>query len=233
MKNAGTLSQRRYVLPLLLVLSAQTVLLAIGAVGALRASVASVSLSPLDQSPGALPLTIETGQPIAQAYAHRWSAAATLVAVTMRLDWPESAIDWPAGELPASGWLIYLYSDGQRTVSIYLDRGSGRYIANAESPFGDGLSLLDLTTYPRSSTIAAAAADIIEGHAYRTACPESRSSSVVTATVGRVADGAAFSMWTVTYGDAENEARFDVVVRVDAQSGSVLRSDVRERDCGG
>jgi hypothetical protein len=192
----------------------------------------TISTPHVEVPAGSIPLSAESGQPIAQAYADRWSTNADMIAVTMRLDWPADASAIRAGELPESGWLIYVFSDGEKTESIYLDRGTGFLLANAESEFGGGdWSALDYRTYPRRSTIAAAAADITSGYTYRSACPDSRTTALVTATSVTDVDGSSRPVWTVTYGDSRFSGTYDVLVQMDALSGNVIKREVRDRAC--
>jgi len=180
----------------------------------------------------ALPLTIESGAPVAQEYADRWSLGVNLIAATLKLDWSGDESDLQDGQLPRTGLLVYVFSDGSRTLSIYLDRGTGLYLANGESEFGGGKwSPLDLTTYPKSSAIAAAAADITSGSTYRHACPGFRSSALVTASAIVGSDGKTQPIWTVTYGDSRFDGTFDVLVRMNAMSGNVIDNQLRERAC--
>ena len=94
-----------------------------------------------------------------------------------------------------------------------------------------GYAELDLTTYPRSSTIAAATADIVSGATYRRACPDTRRSMLVTPTKRTASDGTSESIWTVTYGDTRVGGTFDVLVQLDAQTGIVITNEVRDRPC--
>lgn len=91
--------------------------------------------------------------------------------------------------------------------------------------------MLDLTTYPRSSTIAAAAADITNGHGYRSACPDSRTTAFVTATHLLSRDGTEIPTWTVTYGDSRYAGTYDVLLQMNALTGEVIKNEARERPC--
>jgi hypothetical protein len=188
---------------------------------------------PLISAPAnALPLTIESGVEIAREYAARWSDRAVLIAVTMRLDWPDDRSTLQAGELPHTGWVIYVFTDGEQTLSLYLDRGTGYLLAEAESLFGSGAwSPLDLTTYPRSSTIAAAAADILNGHVYQADCPASRETAFVSASHALDEAGIEVPAWVVTYGDESVDLQWDIVVTMNAVTGEVIDNRSRNRPC--
>jgi len=185
----------------------------------------------------ATPIDVEGGFPIAVAYALQWSDDSRLIAVTMRLDWGDSDSTLDPSQLPGRGWVIYVFEHDGQTLSVYLDRGTGILIGQNVSPFGgDTWPTLDLTTYPRSSSIAAITANITVGSAYREACEENRNVAVVTARSICGTDPESrigTPVWAVTFGDQRFPGTFDSLVRMDANSGEVVTSEVRERACDG
>jgi hypothetical protein len=181
-----------------------------------------------------LPLTLESGEATAVAIAQSWRDDARLVSAVMQVDWPTDAPAGPTTEMPDGGWIIYTFQSEQSTLSVMLDRTSGAFITSATGESGQtGWPALELQDHSRSSVTALLTADLLEGSAYRNACPSSRSSALVTLSNAPDEAGQQRAVWTVTYGDSRYPEAFDVLVRLDAGSGNVLTSEHRERPCDG
>jgi hypothetical protein len=188
--------------------------------------------TPAEIAPSDAPIDVERGQAIAVQHAQRWSVDARLVAVTMRLEWPDEAAPADQIALPVGGWLVYTYVDGSETLAIYLDRRTGIYITSVRSDYGDAsLPAIDLTGYLRGSTTAALTAEVLHGATYRTACPANRRAALVTPSRVANADGSWTPIWVVTYADTRFTGDIDVLVQVDATNGNVIRSEAAERPC--
>ena len=183
----------------------------------------------------AFPIDAESGLPIAEAYARQWADEIRLIAVTMRLDWGDTDSGLDPSQLPGRGWIIYVFERDGATLSLYLDRGTGILIGQNVSPFGgEDWPAFDLTTYPRSSSIAAITANITVGSAYREACAESRNVAIVTASSvpeDNPESRTGSPVWAVTFGDRRYPGTFDVLVRMDANTGEVVTNQVSDRPC--
>jgi hypothetical protein len=172
---------------------------------------------PVAVSPSPVPIDIESGYSIAFQHAQQWSSSARLVAAVMRLEWPSEGAPENEISLPDGGWLVFTFADGEATLSIYLDRRT--------------LPTIDLSAFTRSSATAALTAELLHGAAYRTSCPGTRTTALVTPSLMTDVDGAKMPIWTVTYADARFADDFDVLVQLDANSGNVVTSEANERPC--
>ena len=181
-----------------------------------------------------VPLTLESGEVTATTIARSWQDDARLVSAVMQVDWPTKLPIDEMIEVPPGGWIIYTFRTEQSTLSVMLDRKSGAFITSATGESGEEVwPPLELQGYARSSMTALLTADVLEGSMYRNACPASRTSALVTLSTAPDESGEARAVWTVTYGDARYPNTFDVLVRLDAESGNVVTSEREEIACEG
>lgn len=186
----------------------------------------------VDSAPDQLPLTPESGLPLAAQYAQQWRTDARLVGVSMRLDWPEVIDAIPQGELPPDGWLLYTYVSGEELLTINLDRGSGSFNgSNVSSQGGSDWKAIDIGSVQRTAAIAALSAELLGGRAYRSVCPDQRRVSVVSFGLVPRADGSKTATWTVTYEERDRGDRVDVRVRMDATTGDVIDDRTTSLGC--
>jgi hypothetical protein len=179
-----------------------------------------------------LPLTLESGEATATAIARSWRDETRLVSAVMQVEWPTESATEVTTEMPSGGWIIYTFVSEQSTLSVMLDRKSGAFITSATGESGnDAWPTLELQNHTRSSATAVLTADLLEGSAFRNACPSSRSSALVTLSAAPDDTGERRSVWTVTYGDSRFPATFDVLVRLYADTGNVLTSERQDRPC--
>jgi hypothetical protein len=222
--------QRRVLIVMLL---AQLALAAFGlAKTYAEPSLAQPRFDRIQVAPDKLPLTPESGQPIATQYAAQWKDDARLVIASMHLDWPDSAQSGTTTDLPPDGFLLYVFVSGDDAIAINLDRGSGNLNGTAVSKHGgDVWRTLDLTTFSKAATVAGLTAEIDGGQAYRRACPDRRHASDIAADVIAGSDGSMQSVWTVTYQQDRHGDVNDVVVRMNATTGEVIQKDLTSRNC--
>ncbi len=171
-----------------------------------------------------LPLSLEGGLPLAQARARQWRADARLILVSAQFDWGDGT---PTGSgLPRGGSLIYTFAGiesdmfGRERFPVYtvmLGRESGRIFYEAEEtvPVEPGQTV-ELAGLPVNSAEAFAQAQRLVGAAYRAECPDLRSQLHVildTSTPGH-------PRWAVVYYDQRDASHNDIVVRIDAVTGT-------------
>lgn len=185
------------------------------------------TLVPLDPSLSRdVPLTIEAGFPAALERARQWSAGARLFGAQLQIDWPTDPAEADTTNLPASGWIIYLFAaprddigDDAAVYSLMVDRSSGVVIATETT----GWTRLpergfDLPNYPIASTVALYAAEITGGSDYRLACPQHRHLTRLGLSQSQATGEPA---WVVTYVDSRFPNEAGMRVEVDARTGAI------------
>lgn len=195
---------------------------------------ALVRLDP-NRDPGA-PLTVEAGYPAALARAQQWNPGAWLFGVQVQIDWPADAVQAGETDLPASGWIIYLFAAhredfGDRGVvlSLMVDRASGVVIATDVTPWTRSPARkLDLPSYPVTSSVALYAAELTGGAEFRLACPQHRRVMRLSLSPGAAS---AHPRWVVTYEDDRAPGRAELRVEVDAQTGEITRTEFGNTPC--
>ncbi len=193
-----------------------------------------VRLGP-DRAPGT-PLTVEEGFPAALARAHQWNPGAWLFNVQAQIDWPADPDQAKTPDLPAGGWMIYLFAapredfgDRGAVLSLMVDRASGVVLATDITPWTKPPERrLDLPSYPVSSVVALYAAELTGGADYRLACPQFR--HLMRLSLAADATAAA-PRWVVTYDDDRTPGRAGLRVEVDARSGEITRTELGSTSC--
>ncbi len=175
-------------------------------------------------------LSIESGVERANDVAQAWHLDATLVFVSIQVDWPTSDPPETVTGVSPFGWLRLLYVapvDGASTdyasLSLLFERVSGALTGASVGEWGNtpnGSSLFDNVAV--SSETAILAGEIAGGTEFRAACPQLRSQSGTTLTADP-ATGERF--WTIVYRDRSEGSTGPMRLTVSAQSGNV--QDVR------
>lgn len=214
-------------------LVAQIVLVGAGLVKAANLpSVDEPHIVPVESPADRLPLTPETGQPLAVQYAQQWKADARLVGAMMHLNWPDTVDPSTSTQLPTDGWLLYQFASGDQLLAIYIDRGSGDLTGSSVSrQGGPEWRQIDPASFPKSSTVAGLTGEMLGGRDYREACPDRRQTSVVSFGLLPNADGSTRAAWTVTYEDRNRGDRLGVRVRLDATTGDVIDNVAADATC--
>lgn len=173
-----------------------------------------------------LPLSLEEGVALAQARARQWRADARLILVSAQLDWSDGT---PAASgLPRGGTLIYTFAGVEPDMfgrerfpvfTVMIGRESGRIFYETEETVavepGETVMLAGL---PVDSSEAFALAQRLVGEAYRAACAGVRNQLHVildTSTPGN-------PRWAVVYYDQRDASHNDIVVRIDAVTGTPM-----------
>ncbi len=170
-----------------------------------------------------LPLSLESGAPVAIARAQQWRADASLVLVSEQMDWIDGT---PAANgLPRGGALLYTFASpgtthtGRETwqmLTVMVSRTTGTIYHEETSAWqvepGPPISFDKL---PVTSNTAFSIAQRIVGERYRDACAPLRTQiQIVLDTTD-----SAHPAWTVVYYDQRSNTANDIVVRVSAESG--------------
>jgi hypothetical protein len=175
-------------------------------------------------------LTIESGASLALERLRDAGLDGALIAASQQVDWPETEPLEVTTELPPGGWLTYAFvldgGDSDEVYSIFLERSIGLVVDERRLEWSTAPpDPLDLGSISVSSTVAALAAELSGGNAFRRACPEQRG-------LTRLAlawDGDAL-VWMVSYVD---QATGDLGLRVtiDATTGDVGEIENRDLSC--
>jgi hypothetical protein len=193
-----------------------------------------VRLDP-DRPPGT-PLSVEEGFPAALARARQWNPEAWLFNVQAQIDWPADPDQAKTPDLPAGGWIIYLFAaprddfgDRGEVLSLMVDRASGIVLATDITPWTKPPERrLDLPSYPVSSVVALYAAELTGGADYRLSCPQFRHLMRLSLAADATA---ATPRWVVTYDDDRTPGRAGLRVEVDARSGEITRTELASTSC--
>lgn len=178
----------------------------------------------------AMALTIPSGVERGNQVAARWSDRAKLVFASMQVDWSTDAPPETVTALSPFGWIRLLYvapiSNGPSeyaALSVMFERVSGRLVA-AEASRWDltppGTGLLDGATV--SDETAVLAAEIARGTAYRAACPNLRSQSLIAIERDPLSGA---PIWSISYRENGRDASGSVRIDVNASDGTV--SEIR------
>lgn len=193
-----------------------------------------VRLDP-NRAPGT-PLTVESGYPAALTWAQQWNPAAWLFGVQVQIDWPAEAVQAGKPDLPANGWIVYLFAapredfgDRGAVLSLMVDRASGVVIAaDVTSWTQPPARRLDLSSYPVASSVALYAAELTGGAEFRLACPQHRHVMRLSLTLDAAATA---PFWVVTYEDDRAPGQPTLRVTVDARTGEITRTDLGSAPC--
>lgn len=193
-----------------------------------------VRLDP-NRAPGA-PLTVEAGYPAALARAQQWNPGAWLFGVQVQIDWSADAVQAGETDLPAGGWIVYLFAapredfgDRGAVLSLMVDRASGVVIATDVTPWTQPPARrLDLPSYPVSSSVALYAAELTGGAEFRLACPQHRHVMRLSLSLDAAATN---PLWIVTYEDDRAPGQPALRVMVDARTGEITRTDLGSTPC--
>ncbi len=193
-----------------------------------------VRLDP-NRVPGA-PLTVEAGYPAALARAQIWHPSAWLFGVQVQIDWPADAGQAGERDLPASGWILYLFAapredfgDRGAVLSLMVDRASGVVIATDVTRWTKPPARrLDLPSYPVSSSVALYAAELTGGAEFRLACPQHR--RVMRLSLSSEA-ASTNPRWVVTYEDDRDPGRVALRVEIDTRTGEITRTELGSTPC--
>jgi hypothetical protein len=171
-----------------------------------------------------LPLSLEDGVALAQARARQWRADARLILVSAQLDWGDGT---PAANgLPGGGSLIYTFAGIEPNMfgrerfpvlSVLIGRESGQiYYETEETVAVEPGETVMLAGLPVDSAAAFTLAQRLAGAAYRAECASVRTQLHVifdTSIPGN-------PRWAVVYYDQRDESHNDIVVRIDAVTGT-------------
>ncbi|MDQ4099233.1 MAG: hypothetical protein M3121_01885 [Chloroflexota bacterium] len=171
-----------------------------------------------------LPLSLEDGAALAGARAAQWRRDARLILASAQLDWVDGT-PAPNG-LPAGGTLIYTFAGVEPDMfgrerfpvfTVMIGRESGVIFQEVEETVAvEPGETVELAGLPVDSAAAFKLAQRLAGDAYRAACPDLRNQLHVifdTSIPGN-------PRWAVVYYDQRDAAHNDVVVRIDAVSGT-------------
>jgi hypothetical protein len=170
------------------------------------------------------PLDLEGIMPFATGVAQGWSPDASLTRASMQIDWPQDKASGAVTQLPFGGWifLTFLGSDGLLTMRI--DRGSGiivdTRILTIDDRFRDefGSTPIDLSAASTTSGTAAAAAETAHGTTFRSACPDKRHTSWLSAQPDPATGNMA---WHIEYQTQGDQSQPSMTMDVDWQTGQI------------
>lgn len=177
------------------------------------------------------PVGLETGAAVAWERARAWSEGAELLSATMQVDWPWDAPPSEVGEVPATGWLTFVFVAtwdpglGRReeaaSLTVLIDRLGGRVVGQTTSGWEEAPTLAPPPATPTVGSLEAAlVAEEVGGTAFRARCPERRHSSRLSLVPAGTEDLP--EHWVVTYEDDAQPARQGLLIRIDAASGGVV-----------
>jgi hypothetical protein len=174
----------------------------------------------------AMALTIPTGVDRGNQVAARWNDQAKLVFASMQVDWSTDAPPATITALSPFGWIRLLYvapiSNGPSeyaALSVMFERVSGRLVAADASRWDltpPEAGLLDGVTV--SDETAVLAVEISRGTAYRAACPNLRSQSLIAIERDPLSGA---PIWSVSYRENGRDASGAMRIDVNASDGTV------------
>lgn len=182
-------------------------------------------------------LSIMTGAERADAVAAQWHDGAVLVYASMQIDWPIDPPPQTITALPAGGWLRYVYvapisgrSSPFASLSVLIERSGGQFIQSSVSswsvaPPATGLLEGIIVT----DEVAALAAEIGGGSAYRAVCPEVRNQSLVALFREETSDDL---VWGIGYRENGRNSPATRKIDVSATNGTVTVEREGSNSCG-
>ena len=161
--------------------------------------------------------------------AKAWAPDATLVSEVSWLSWPTTAPDPNEISAPVNGWATFVFASGGQRLALVIDRGSGFMLGQHPKTLGlPAAGSLERSGATISAETAVVSAELLGGRAYRAACPDHRNQTRVGATLD-AATGAL--LWVVTYADDRTSSLPDIIVAMDAKTGSVVRKTINQPSC--
>jgi len=232
---------RRQSWRLLVVLLVVQIVLAIALVSVNRSEASALPDAPdvdaIDLPVPDQALTISNGIERANDVALAWQNDASLSFVSLQVDWPTAPPPETVTSVSPFGWLRAVYVapvDGAGSdfaaLSLLFERVSGALIDADVSPWHIDPSGTDLLAGIQvNEETALLAAEISGGTAYRAACPELRSHTMIS--IER--DSATSEpLWQIGYRERGRDASGTMRFAVNASSGAVSTTREAPEACG-
>jgi hypothetical protein len=170
------------------------------------------------------PLDLEGILPLATSVAQGWSTDAHLTRASMQIDWPPDKISGPVTQLPFGGWIFLSFVGSEGLLTMRIDRGSGIIVDTSILGIGDrfrnefGSTPIDLSKTSTRSGTAALAAETAHGTAFRSACPDKRHASWLSAQPA-AANGQ--MAWHIEYESQGEQPQPSMTMDVNWQTGQI------------
>ena len=178
---------------------------------------------------------IEQVLPNATQTAQAWKSDATLVEVSMQVDWPEDFSSSAAGQLPPGGWILFGFISGTELLTMRIERGGGNIVQMQVTPVTEDVAadylskVFDLAAAQQPSADAAMAFDIAHGEHFRAACPFWRGQSYMHPELS-AATGA--WVWALSYlNRRQNDPAQYMTGELDWATGSIDQVQDTELPC--
>jgi len=170
------------------------------------------------------PLDLEGIIPFATSVAQDWSADASLTRASMQIDWPPDKVNGTVTQLPPGGWIFLSFLGSNGLLTMRIDRGSGVIVDTRILAIGErfrdefGATPIDLSKASTTSGTAALAAETAHGTAFRSACPDKRHTSWLSAQSDPVTGQMA---WHIEYEAQSDPPQPSMTMDVDWQTGQI------------